>query len=578
MKRIPIIAPVLLLLIAAGCASTRTPAGRVDRRPNVLFIILDDAGYGDFGCHGNKDVQTPTLDRLWADSTRLTRYCAQPVCTPTRACLMTGRDYFRTGAINTLYRDMMRPDEVTLAEVFRAAGYRTGIFGKWHLGSNYPMRPIDQGFEEEVVIRGGGLGNWFERPGSSYFDPILQHNGRDKLYRGYCNDIWFNEAGRFIREHRKEPFFCYLATNLPHDPLIAPLNLWLPIHERGVNEENAIVYAMMKNIDDNLAKLLKQLDDEGLTRDTIIVFTSDNGPAMQLSEHQLRYNAGLRGEKKQVYEGGIRVPFFVRWPGHIAARRDIDRVASPIDVLPTLSEACGVPLPTNVKLDGKSLWPLLSGAVAPEQWPDRTLFFQWSRDDTPVRYRNAAVRTQRWKLVDGKELYDEQADLAEAHDVAAAHPQVVSDLRQRYEAWFDDACSAGFAYPRVQIGTRHENPVNLNPRNWELEGKNGRGPIGHWVVQVVNGGTYRVSVVLRDTQHAPGEVHLQIGETDLTRDVSAGTSFTPAPSWPPLMRVEFPPVFIAAQANNLKVWYTGPDGQHQGVAEVCLELTSMKGR
>src|SRR5438067_3440207 len=283
---------LLISTLASGCTSEKT-----SRPPNVLFILLDDAGYGDFGCHGNPDVQTPTIDRLSQQSTRLMRFYAQPVCTPTRACLMTGRDYIRTRAINTLYGNLMDPEEVTMAQVFRAAGYRTGIFGKWHLGDNYPMRTIDKGFEEAVNTRGGGMAHWFDRPGSSYFDPVLEHNGHSEKYHGYCNDIWFHEASRFISNHRNEPFFCYLATNLPHDPLIAPLDLWLPFHARGINEENAIIYGMMKNIDDNLKRLLKQLDDEGLADNTIIVVSSDNGPAMHLSEHVDRYNAGLRGEK-----------------------------------------------------------------------------------------------------------------------------------------------------------------------------------------------------------------------------------------------------------------------------------------
>jgi arylsulfatase len=551
----------------------------------VIFVLLDDAGYGDIGCHGNKDVQTPTIDRLWSESTRLTHFYAQPVCTPTRACLMTGRYFLRTRAIDTLYRDQMDPEEVTIAEVFRSAGYRTGIFGKWHLGSNYPMRPIDNGFEEAVTIRSGGMANWFDHPGNSYFDPYLEHNGHAQRYSGYCNDIFFQEAGRFIANHRSEPFFCYVTTNLPHDPLICPEKLWLPFHERGINEENAIIYGMMKSVDDNLKTLLKQLDDQGLARETIVLFSSDNGPAMTLSEHVARYNGNLRGEKKQVYEGGIRVPCFVRWPEKISAGRDIDSIASMIDMMPTLAQACGVSVPSNIKLDGKSLWPLLSGKVPPDQWPDRTLFFQYTHGGLPQAFQNAAARTQRWKLVDGKELYDEQSDPAEKRDLSAGNPQVVADLRRQYQNWFDDVCSTRpFEPPRIVIGTPHENPSLLNRREWELENDQGPEqkimrpgrpePIGHWRVQVASGGEYTISVQLRDTQHAPGEVHFQLNDIQLTkaleRDPPAGSLQAPEPGWPPRIHFDFSNVQIPPQEGNLKVWYAAPGQAPQGVAEVKI--------
>lgn len=559
-----VIVVAAIALSGWGCSATRPPG-----RPNVIFILLDDAGYGDVGCHGNPDVQTPTIDRLYAQSTRLTRFYAQPVCTPTRAALMTGRDHFRTRAADPMnVRSMMDTHETTMAEVFRAAGYRTGIFGKWHLGDNYPMRAIDQGFEESVQHRGGGMAHWFDRPGSSYFDPILDHNGKPRQYRGYCNDIWFEEAGRFIKSHRNEPFFCYLATNLPHDPLMVPNDLWLPFHERGINEENAIIYGMMKNVDDNLRRLLKQLDDQGLADNTIIVFSSDNGPAMTLSEHQPRYNAALRGEKKQVYEGGIRVPLFIRWPGKIPAGRDIDRIGSMIDMLPTLTEACGIPGPADVKLDGKSLWPLLSGGASVDQWPDRMLFIQHNIGlEKPEPNRNAAVRTQRWKLVlnpfpskdsDITELYDEEADPNETRDVAADHPQVVNDLRQRYETWFDDVCSTrGFDAPRIQLGTPHENPAVINRRSWRPEKTSGKEPIGHWEVQVMRDGRYDITVQLKDTQRAPAEVHIQLGGVHLVKRLDRDA-----------VRVAFDPVALPAGPATLKAWYAASDREPAGVVQV----------
>jgi arylsulfatase A len=575
MNQLRIFSSRVLIIAAIALSGWGCSNSRPSDRPNVLVILLDDAGYGDLGCHGNPDVQTPTIDRLWTESTRLTRFYSQPVCTPTRACLMTGRDHYRTKASDTLnVRSMMDPDEITMAEVFRAAGYRTGLFGKWHLGDNYPMRSIDQGFEESVQHRGGGMAHWFDRPGSSYFDPVLDHNGKSRKYRGYCNDIWFEEAGRFIKSHRNEPFLCYIATNLPHDPLMTPNGLWLPFHERGINEENAIIYGMMKNVDDNLRRLLKQLDDDGLAKNTIIILSSDNGPAMQLSEHQLRYNANLRGQKKQVYEGGIRVPMLVRWPGRIPAGRDVDRIGSMIDVLPTLTEACGISGPADVKLDGKSLWPLLSGVVSAEQWPDRTLFFQHTLGlEKPERGRNVAVRSQRWKLVmnpfrlkgegavNVKELYDEEADPGETRDVAADNSQVLDELQKRYESWFEDVCSSrGFDVPRIQLGTEHENPTVINRRHWRVDRGSGKDQMGHWEVQVVREVNCRITVQLKDTQRAPADVHVQLGNVHLSRHLDRDA-----------LRVVFDPVTLPAGPANLEAWYSGPDRQPAAVVQVEFE-------
>jgi hypothetical protein len=282
---------------------------------------------------------------------------------------------------------------------------------------------------------------------------------------------------------------------------------------------------------------------------------------------------------------------FVRWPGKVAAGRDIDRIGSMIDIMPTLAEACNVPTPAGVKLDGQSLWPLLSGQLSPEQWPDRTLYFQYCAGTLPQRFKNAAARSQRWKLVDAKELYDLQSDPAEAHDVAAANPQVVADLRRQYDSWFDDVCSTrGFDFPRILIGTPHENPTVLNRREWELENDTTPGQkilrpgrpevMGHWVVNVVNGGDYKVTVMLKDTQKAPGEVHFQIGDIHLIKQLTGssrdGTWMTPSPGWPPRLVVEFPKVRIPAQEGHVKVWYAAPDHPAAGVANVYVRFLGGK--
>jgi arylsulfatase A-like enzyme len=283
---------------------------------------------------------------MHAEGVCFSHFHASPVCSPTRASLMTGRYNFRTGAIDTyLGRSMMRPDEVTLPQLLAANGYRTGIFGKWHLGDNYPMRAMDRGFEEALVHNGGGLAQPSGPPGDGYFDPMLSHNGVWAKHSGYCTDIFTSAAIAFIARHRAEPFFVYLATNAPHMPLQVADEYSAPYLAMGLDEETAKTYAMITNIDDNVGRLFAALDELGLDRNTIVIFLTDNGPAFGGVE---RYNAGMRGQKGTVYEGGIRVPCFVRWPGVIPSGKAVDRLAAHIDLLPTILNACRVSPPAMI--------------------------------------------------------------------------------------------------------------------------------------------------------------------------------------------------------------------------------------
>jgi len=492
-------------------------ARAAERRPNVVLILTDDQGYGDLGMHGNDKIRTPNMERIAREGVQFTQFHVCPVCSPTRSSLLTGRYNYRTGVVDTfLGRSMMYPDEITLAEILRDAGYRTGLFGKWHLGDNYPLRAIDQGFEEVVAIRGGGLGQPSDYPGSKgYFDPILMHNGQPKRYQGYCNDIYTQEALRFIEANRERPFFLYLPTNLPHAPLEVPDSYVEPYRKMGLEDRDARAYGMIANIDENIGRVLQKLDDLKLASHTIVIFMSDNGPQWR------RYNAGMRGQKGTVYQGGIRVPFFLRWPGRVKPGTKVDRIAAHIDVLPTLAEACGAKLPRDRKIDGRSLMPLLSGARTP--WPDRTLFFQWHRGDQPEEFRDCAARTQKWKLVNGKALYDLDNDPAEANDVSSAHPEIVARLRQEYQQWFRDVSSTrGYDPPRIQIGTKHENPVLLTRQDW-------RGPragwkadsLGFWQVQVAETGRYEVSAIFAPAA-GDGEVRFRLNGAELRQKVQKG--------------------------------------------------------
>ena len=505
----------------ASLATSRLARAQQARgpRPNIVLFMTDDQGYADMSCHGNPHLQTPNIDRLQKEGCELTQFYVCPVCAPTRACLMTGRYNYRTRAIDTwLGRAMMDTDEVTLAEILRDAGYATGIFGKWHLGDNYPLRSIDQGFAESLVHNGGGIGQPSDPPGNSYFDPILQHNGEPVKTKGYCTDIFTDAAIKFIEANKDKPFFVYLPTNAPHGPFLVAEKYWKPYQAKGLDDRTAKVYGMVQNIDENIGKLLARLEALKLAHNTIFIFLTDNGP------NGRRYNCGMRGAKGSVYEGGIRTACFLRWPAKVTPGRKVARLGAHVDMLPTLCSAAGAPLPKDVKIDGINLMPLALGLPV-KKWPSRTLFFQWHRGDQPVAFRAAAVRTPRWKLINGNQLYDLGNDPAEKSNVAADHPDVVADLRKRYERWFADvSASRGYAPPRIHLGTPHESPTILTRQDWRGP-RAGWGPrsLGHWEVLVAEKGNFDVRLRFRATRQA-GEATFKLAEASLKQTLAKGAT------------------------------------------------------
>ncbi|MCC6152555.1 MAG: arylsulfatase [Candidatus Hydrogenedentes bacterium] len=495
-----------------------------EKRPNVLIILTDDHGYGDLGCHGNPYVKTPSIDRLHGESTRLTQYHHSPVCTPTRASLMTGRYNYRTCAIDTFRgRAMMHPNEVTIAEMFSFAGYKTGIFGKWHLGDCFPMRACDRGFQESLVLRGGGLKQPSEFPGcGGYFDPILMRDGKPEPHKGYCTDIFATETIAFMERHKDEPFFVYLPTNAPHTPLIVDDKYAEPYLKMGLDEKTAKFYGMVANIDENIGRVLDAIDRLGIRDNTIVLFMTDNGT--QAPADAPRFNANMRGQKGTVYEGGIRVPCFVRWPGKIDAGKDVDRLTAHVDIAPTLLELCGIQALLTYRFDGRSAAPLLTGNST--EWPDRTLFFQWHRGDVPEPYNNCCARTQRYKLVNGVELYDLEADPAEANDVAARHPDIVQKLRTEYETWFGDvSATRGYEPPEIVIGDEHSNPVYLTVQDMRSGEGGGYGSNGFWKTRFARDGVYDVTLRFNKEVNA-GTANVQIGGVLASAPIAAGTDST----------------------------------------------------
>jgi arylsulfatase A-like enzyme len=505
-------------------------------KPNVLVIITDDQGYGDLGCHGNPKIITPNLDAFARQSVQMRHFYVSPVCSPTRSSLMTGRYNYRTGIVDTFAgRSMMHPDETSIAKVLAGAGYRTGIFGKWHLGDNYPLRPQEQGFKECLVLKGGGLGQNSDLPGgSSYFDPILLHNGKPEKQKGYVSNVLTDATIAFITTPSDKPFFTYLAFNCPHTPLevsdedLKPykdMKLGLdqfpkvgyPIAKKYSEETTARVYAMETNIDTNVGRIFAALAKNKLADNTIVLFLCDNGP------QQPRFNAGFRGLKTTVYEGGVRVPFYARWPGQFPRNKKSDVVAAHIDIFPTLLDACGVAVPNGLKIDGISLLPALKGEDFKPA--ERTIYLQWHRGEVPEMGRGCMARGPRFKIAqplglqEGKaklgdfELYDILNDPYEQTNLAAERPEILAHMRKGYEAWFADVKKEReFQPPRIILGSTKENPSLLTRQDWR--GPNTTGAAGKadgfWEISIDRPGKYRVTVFANPAK-AERVAHVRLG-------------------------------------------------------------------
>lgn len=503
-------------------------------RPNIILIMTDDQGIGDFSVNGNPFLETPNIDRLSTESTSLENFYVHPVCTPTRACLMTGRYNYRTRAIDTyIGRAMMEPEEITIAEILSQAGYRTGIFGKWHLGDCYPMRAVDQGFQTALIHRGGGIGQPSDplAARSKYTDPILFRNGVAESFTGYCTDIYYQEAIDFIRSsHESEtPFFVYLPDNTPHGPFgDVPNDLYQYYLNQGIDRTAwgskntqqefkpkdadflARVFAMIGNVDRNVGKLMEALDSIGISNNTIVIFMCDNGP------NSNRYTMGYRGSKASVYEGGIRSPFWIRWPAQIPAGNSHSKVSAHIDILPTLLGLANIATPTDLKLDGVDLSGMLRGK--PDPIEERDIFIQSHRGNQPAEFHHMAVRNSRWKLIHhsgfGKEgfngqprfeLYNMLSDPKEKNNVAEQHPGVVDELKSSYQSWFADVGSTrpdNYSPPRIIIDGRKENPVTLTRQDWRRTSKQGWGNRGYWRLRLNEPQTLSFECRLADNRPA----------------------------------------------------------------------------
>lgn len=534
---------LLLALLVNGSATAST-----DRdRPNVVIIMTDDQGFGDLGVQGHPVLQTPRIDALAAESGTVGAFYVHPVCTPTRAALFTGRHPQRTTAIDTwIGRAMLEPDEVTIAERLRDAGYATGIFGKWHLGDCHPMRPMDQGFDCSVVHRGGGIAQPADPEGGEgrYTDPILLRDGVLESFEGWCTDIYVDEMTDWMTK-QDGPFFAVLTTNAPHGPFHdVPTEELERYHAMDLgptgasnHDRMARILAMDANIDENVGRVLDTLERLGVAKNTLVLYLHDNG-----ADHD-GYSVGLRGRKGTVYEGGVRTPFFARWPSRIPPGNRTDAVGMHVDLVPTILESCGVE-DAGGGLDGRSLLGVLEGREAGD--PERSIVIQAHRGDSPVEWSNAMIRSGRWKLVNPSgfgrelssgesaprvfELYDVLSDPSERNNLIDAEPAIATQLQAQYEAWFKDVDRGGHAAylpPPISLGVITE-PVWLTRQDWRRTSKGAWGgrSEGYWRVEPVTAGPFRIRVRPVEGLPRPERVRLRfdgevIGEIEIDSDDAA---------------------------------------------------------
>jgi len=565
-----LVATAVIVLFGLACYAQ---AAAQNTAPNVVLVITDDQGYGDVAAHGNTMIETPNIDKLYGQSVRLTDFHVDPTCSPTRSALMSGRYSTRTGVWHTIMgRSLMSTDEVTLAELFKAGGYRTGMFGKWHLGENFPCRPMDQGFDEAFYHGGGGVGQGPDYWGNNYFDDTYFRNGKPEKVSGYCTDVWFDNALKFIEKNKDRPFFTYLSTNAPHGPYLVAEKYSRPYVKKGVPEPMAQFYGMITNIDENLGRLMAKLKEWDLEENTILIFMTDNGTAAGWRGKAKKpggwagFNAGMRAGKGSEYDGGHRVPIFFRWPaGKLGGGRDVDQLSAHVDVLPTLADLCSLKRPDGPKLDGASLAGILRGDT--KSLRDRTLFVHSQRIPYPEKWRKCSVMTERWRLINGKELYNIKADPGQANDLAAGNGETVERLRLAYDAWWKSLSVVFDDFVHIGIGSDAELRTQLHPHDWHVTNqglsswhqshvRNGHLGNGFWAIDVQRSGTYEVEL-RRWPDHLDQAIEatrarLKIADVDVSQEVS-----------PEATKTTFE-VKLETGKTKLQTWLTTPEGKTRG--------------
>ena len=568
---------ILRWIVCLTCALTSITAqsAEADDRPNIILVMTDDQGYGDVHSHNNPLIDTPNLDQLAKDGARFDNFFVSPLCAPTRASLLTGRYHIRTGTVNVSNNlEIMRSEETTVAELFKANGYSTALFGKWHNGEHFPYNPNGQGFDEFVGFCAGHTGN--------YFDPDLERNAGTIETKGFITDVLTDKAMEWIEANRNEKFFCYIPYNAPHTPFQVPDAYYEKYKARGLDVKTATLYGMVENIDDNMGRLLKKVEELDLQENTIVLFLTDNGP-----NTRNRYNGGMKGHKGHVDEGGVRVPLFVRWNGHIKPDHVVDGLAAHIDLLPTLADLCDIEVPDRLQLDGRSLKAsLLNEQTAPS---DRMIFTHryWANK---LQLPNGAARSLRYRYVlTNKEesLFDMVEDPGQKKDISEQFPKQFQRHRTAYRNWFADVSKDWEVESLIPCGYRQFPITHLHAVQSSMSGAlkfQGRGFHHDWIVKwvdpddtitwdinIIESGEYRVAVKYTCPEKDIGsQIRIQIDENELTAIVDQ-------PFDPDL----FPNHDRAPRAGELeKPWATLELGKlhlEQGTTQLILSADRMPG-
>ncbi len=564
------------MAICAALAAAQANA-LAAQRPNVIIILSDDQGYGDFSCHGNPVLKTPALDKLHDESVRFANFHVAPQCTPTRGELLTGLDALRNKASSVgAGRGIPRRDRASMAEVFKANGYRTGIFGKWHLGDGYPDRPMDRGFEKCVWFRGWGLLSEAEYDNDYYRTRYL--DGLQAVQsEKYCTDLWFDEAMEWMgeRAQKKEPFFLYLPLNAVHGPFYAPPEDFKFYHDQGLEKSVAAFFGMIRNLDKNMARLDDWLAAHRLKENTIVVFMNDNGGTGGVEV----YNAGMKGKKGSNYDGGHRAACFIRWPAGFGAPRTIHDAAEIQDLLPSFIDVLGLKLKRKQSFDGVSLRPVL---LEGRPLPDRMFVVQFGNNKQPDKYFGSVI-WNHWRLVGKDELYNLGEDPGQEHDVAGQHPEIFQKLRDFYEDWWDQVEPETRELVPVLIGSERENPVVLFANDWTEEYVNtqwavaqakGEANGGRWQIRAERSGKYLLELsrwpfhlnrelTLAGPAEAVGGTGLRAGKgLDIAEGCVSLNGGAPARAvsrpGATSIALEIP---IAAGANTLRAWFKDRQGR-----------------
>jgi len=449
------------LFLSFLCLTSVALADLGGTKPNILFILTDDQGYGDVSAHGNPILKTPNIDHLRGESVRFSDFMVSPTCAPTRSAIMTGRHEFRNGVTHTiLERERMDLKATTIAQVLKTTGYTTGIFGKWHLGDEPEYRPSKRGFDEMFIHGGGGIGQSYpgscgDAPKNGYFNPAIMHNDKFIKTEGYCTDIFFAQATKWIESVKgKQPFYCHLATNAPHAPYIARPEDKALYDGKVPDDDVANFFGMIHNIDENLGKLMTKLDEWGIAKNTLVVFMNDNGGTAGVKV----FNAGMHGAKGSPWMGGTRAMSFWRWPGTLNPA-DCSALTAHVDVFRTWAGLAGAKLTPEIEsqVEGRNLLPLLEKPDS--EWPDRALIghvgrWQKGTDYNDAKTRNASIRIPQYHLVSeaarpqpakakakaaakGWQLFDVKADPGETKNIAEQNPEIVKSILTTYDQWWD---------------------------------------------------------------------------------------------------------------------------------------------